>query len=173
MFASLSEEGVMETQQSSYSLGLLRITLGLIFLWAFFDKVFGLGFSTKPDMSWIAGTSPTSGFFTNVAHGPLAPVYQSLAGIVLIDWIFMLALLLIGTTLTLGIAIRLGSYTGAILSFLMWSALIPPDHHPFLDEHIVYVFAFLVIAAYRSHMPLSMSAWWSRCSLVKKYHFLQ
>ncbi len=36
----------METNKFKGALGLLRLSLGLVFLWAFFDKVFGLGFAT-------------------------------------------------------------------------------------------------------------------------------
>ena len=32
-----------------YALALARISLGLIFLWAFFDKLWGLGFATCRD----------------------------------------------------------------------------------------------------------------------------
>ncbi len=162
----------MATQQS-YALGLLRISLGLIFLWAFLDKLLGLGFATAADKSWIAGGSPTYGFLANASYGPLAPFYKLLATLPVTDWLFMLGLLFIGITMTLGIAVRLGSYAGALLVFLMWTALLPPKNHPFLDDHIVYLFAFLVLAAYRAGYSLGLSAWWSRCSLVQKYPILQ
>ena len=45
---------IIEKKQE-YILGLLRISIGLIFLWAFFDKLFGLGFATSFDKSWLAG----------------------------------------------------------------------------------------------------------------------
>ena len=47
-----------------------RIGLGWTFLWAFLDKVFGLGFSTPSDRSWLSGGSPTEGFLANSAAGP-------------------------------------------------------------------------------------------------------
>jgi uncharacterized membrane protein YphA (DoxX/SURF4 family) len=40
----------------------LRLVLGFIFLWAFVDKVFGLGFATASSKAWIHGASPTAGF---------------------------------------------------------------------------------------------------------------
>jgi thiosulfate dehydrogenase [quinone] large subunit len=43
-------------------MGLARIGLGWTFLWAFADKLWGLGFSTLPEKSWLAGASPTTGF---------------------------------------------------------------------------------------------------------------
>src|SRR3989338_3753349 len=128
------------------ALALLRITLGLIFLWAFFDKLFGLGFATTPDKSWLNGGSPTFGFLSKAVHGPFADFYHALAPSTVIAWAFMLGLLFIGISCTFGIATRLGSISGAIMSLLMWTALLPPTNHPFLDEQIVYVFAFLTIA---------------------------
>ena len=83
-------------EKPKYLLGLLRISMGLILLWAFFDKLFGFGFATLPNKSWLAGNSPTSGFLLNAVHGPFAEFFKSLAGNVWIDWIFMLGLLLIG-----------------------------------------------------------------------------
>ena len=44
---------------------MLRFAMGFIFLWAFFDKVFGLGFATTADKAWIRGGSPTTGFLAN------------------------------------------------------------------------------------------------------------
>ena len=37
-----------------YLLAGIRIAMGFIFLWAFLDKVFGLGFATTSDKSWLA-----------------------------------------------------------------------------------------------------------------------
>ena len=67
--------------------------MGLIFLWAFIDKVFGLGFATTADKSWIAGGSPTTGFLQFGVHGPFAGFYHSLSGIPIVDVLFMLGLL--------------------------------------------------------------------------------
>src|SRR3989338_139311 len=93
-------------------LALLRIVLGVIFLWAFLDKLFGLGFSTSADKSWLAGGSPTFGFLKLATHGPLASLYQNIAGNPLVDLAFMLALLFIGLSLILGIWTKLAGYSG-------------------------------------------------------------
>jgi thiosulfate dehydrogenase (quinone) large subunit len=42
----------------------LRVSLGFVFLWAFLDKTFGLGYSTPSAKSWISGGSPTEGAAT-------------------------------------------------------------------------------------------------------------
>ena len=124
----------------------LRITLGLILLWAFVDKLFGLGFATASDKSWLMGTSPTAGFLGFATKGPLAPLYHAMAGSLVVDWLFMLGLLLIGLSLVVGVGVRIAGYSGALLMFLMWTAVLPPEHHPFLDEHIVYGIILLTLA---------------------------
>ena len=43
-------------------LSILRISMGFIFLWAFIDKLFGLGFSTASDKSWLSGISLTQNY---------------------------------------------------------------------------------------------------------------
>jgi thiosulfate dehydrogenase [quinone] large subunit len=86
-------------KKSDAFLALTRISLGLIFLWAFFDKLLGLGFATASDSSWILGTSPTTGFLQFATKGPFATVFQSMAGNMVVDYLFMAGLLFIGICL--------------------------------------------------------------------------
>jgi thiosulfate dehydrogenase [quinone] large subunit len=127
-------------------LGLARIGLGWIFFWAFIDKVFGLGFTTASEAAWINGGSPTTGFLKFGTHGPFAEIFQSMAGSGLVDALFMVGLLLIGICLMLGVAVRFASYAGALLLLLMWLALLPPEHNPVIDEHVIYALILLVVA---------------------------
>ncbi len=53
-----------------YVWGLLRISVGWIFFWAFIDKLFGLGFATASESSWLNGGSPTSGTFSSRPRVP-------------------------------------------------------------------------------------------------------
>jgi thiosulfate dehydrogenase [quinone] large subunit len=133
---------------------LLRISLGFIFLWAFIDKVFGLGLATAREGAWIAGASPTMGFLKFGTAGPLSGMFQAVAGNVVVDWLFMLGLLLIGACLILGIFRRVAGYSGALLMLLMWSAVLPPAHHPFLDEHIIYLLVLLLLAGRKTKFSL-------------------
>jgi thiosulfate dehydrogenase (quinone) large subunit len=116
----------------------LRIVMALVFLWAFFDKLFGLGFATAPEKSWLSGGSPTTGFLTHGTHGPFTAIFQSLAGIAIVDWLFMLGLLFIGLTLLFNRYIKWGAVAGIVMMSLMYLATLPPENHPFIDEHIVY-----------------------------------
>ena len=90
-------------QKTRYILAALRISLGWTFLWAFLDKLLGLGLSTAPENAWIAGGSPTYGFLTHATAGPLARLYQSIAGHPLVDALFMFGLAGLGVALMLGV----------------------------------------------------------------------
>lgn len=122
-----------------FSITTMRLVLGFIFIWAFIDKLFGLGISTTPEKAWIAGGSPTSGFLANAVHGPLAGFFHSLAGVPFIDWLFMGGLLFIGGTLLMNKYVKWGAIAGMLMLGLMYLALLFPDNNPFIDEHIVYI----------------------------------
>ena len=152
---------------------LLRIGLGLIFLWAFLDKLLGLGFATSADKAWISGGSPTAGFLSSGVYGPFAGFYHSLAGSAVVDWLFMLGLLGIGISLVLGIFMRVACYGGVVLMILIWSSLLPPKNHPFLDEHIIYLLVFIVLAFSNAGDYFGLGKIWGKTSLVKKNKWLK
>lgn len=150
-----------------------RLSLGWIFLWAFFDKLWGLGFNTAPDKAWIVGGSPTMGFLSFATTGPFAELFKSMAGNVFIDILFMGGLLLLGVALILGIGMRLAGYGGAIMMLLMYLAVLPKEHNPFLDEHIVYAALLILLAEYKTGRIFGLGTWWSKTKLVKKYPILE
>lgn len=120
--------------------------MGLIFLWAFFDKLFGLGFATKGENAWISGGSPTSGFLLHGTKGPFAEFFQSLAGIAAVDWLFMAGLLGVGLTLVLNRYVKWGALVGSTMLFLMYIAAFPPENNPLIDDHIVYILVLSILA---------------------------
>lgn len=132
-----------------YAWALLRIGLGYIFLWAFFDKLFGLKFATCKTaavgckQAWLHGGSPTSGFLGHATTGPLASFYHNLAGQAWVDWAFMLGLLFVGIGLFFGSWIKSAALVGIAMLILMWSALLWPANSPGVDEHIIYILALL------------------------------
>lgn len=127
----------------------LRFIMSFIFLWAFVDKTFGLGFATKPEAAWIKGSSPTTGFLSFGTHGPFMELFQSLANNPLVDWMFMLGLLFVGLTLLLNRFVTLGAIAGGVMMLLMWLATFQPENNPLVDDHIVYILV-LVLLAFRS-----------------------
>ncbi len=152
----------------------LRLTLGFIFLWAFFDKLVGLGFETVPDKGWIDGGSPTKGFLSFATKGPLKPFYIWLGNY---DWAvnfaWMGGLLFVGVSMIFGVLFKLGSYAGAFFMFLAWSALLPPVHNPILDEHVVYIFSFLLLSTSNAGNFFGLGKRWKKLWVVKKYKFLE
>lgn len=151
---------------------LVRIALGLLFLWAFFDKLFGLGNTTPVAMSWLIGGSPTAGFLSH-ATGPMASFYHNLAGSMMVDWLFMLGLLGLGLSLTLGIGLHISGWLGALLMVSMWSALQPTKNNPFIDEHIIYALVLIGMARTDVGSSWSLQSWWRNTDLVKTYPFLR
>ena len=147
--------------------------MGWMMLWAFLDKLFGLGFSTAAEKSWLQGGSPTFGFLKAATAGPFAAFYQSIAGNPLVDWLFMLGLLLIGTALILGIGMKIAGYSGALLMVLMWTAHLPPAQNPLLDEHIIYILIFLGFTTVKAGQWFGLGKWWVKTGLVKKSPFLE
>lgn len=154
-------------------LGALRILMGWTMLWAFLDKVFGLGFTTAAEKSWLDGVSPTLGFLKFATKGPFDGLFQAMAGNAVVDWLFMLGLLLIGLAMIVGIGVRIAGWSGAVLMLLMWLAVLPPEHNPVIDEHVIQLVVFLLLAVKCSGHTLGLGKWWTQTALVKKYPVLR
>ena len=158
----------------SYVWATLRLGMGWIFFWAFIDKVFGLGFATAADKAWLAGGSPTYGFLAFGAKGPFAEMYGAMAGNVVVDWLFMLGLAYIGTTLLLGLNVKLGAYAGVLMMGLMYTAgFILPEHNPFLDEHIIFAIILIGLAVTAAGHTMGLGRWWADTPLVRRYPVLE
>ena len=149
-----------------YALAALRLALGLIFLWAFLDKLFGLRFTTPPERAWLEGGHPTQGYLSS-SFGPLGDMFREMAGNGLVDFLFMAGLAGVGISLTLGIAVRLGGWGGCAMVLLMYAShpvpwMEPNGPHPFLDEHIVEAAAMALIALTSSGDVWGLGGWWRR-----------
>ena len=151
----------------------LRLVMAGIFLWAFVDKVFGLGFATTPDKAWLNGSSPTLGFLKFGTYGPLAPIYQAIAGHPVVDVLFMIGLLGVGMALLLGIGLRFAGYAGTMMMLLMWSAMLPPKNNPLLDEHIVYSLVLLGLPFTETAGRWSLKKQWERTTIAKQWPLLR
>jgi thiosulfate dehydrogenase [quinone] large subunit len=156
-----------------YTLAGLRISLGWIFLWAFLDKLFGLGFSTKAESAWIDGGSPTKGFLGNAVSGPFADTYKSFAGAPWADWLFMIGLVAIGTALILGIGMRLAAAAGGLLLVLMFTAVLPPENNPIMDDHLVYAGVLAVLALTAAGNTLGLGKQWTKLPIVQRLPWLK
>jgi thiosulfate dehydrogenase [quinone] large subunit len=152
--------------------GLTRIAIGWVFLWAFLDKTFGLGFATPAEGAWLEGGSPTAGFLEH-ADGTFAGFFNSMAGQGWADWLFMAGLLGIGLALVLGIAMNIASVSGALLLVLMWAAELPLENNPFMDDHLVYAGVLALLALLGAGRYLGLGASWERLPVVRKSAILR
>ncbi|MBI9115788.1 DoxX family membrane protein [Sanguibacter suaedae] len=132
------------------SLAALRIVLGLVFLWPFLDKTFGLGYATPRDRAWIAGGTPSQGYLqSDAVKGPTKDLLASMASPVS-DWLFMLGMLGVGLALVIGIGLRVAAVAGAFLMLPIYLAswpFGPGSNNPLVDQHLVYVVALVALAA--------------------------
>lgn len=147
--------------------GITRILLGSIFLWAFFDKLLGLGRATPAPNGWLDGGSPTTGFLSNV-QGPFFEVFQALAGNAVVDVLFMVGLVGIGSALVLGIGMRITAVCATLLMIMMWAASLPLENNPVIDEHLVYAAVIIGIAITGVGAPVGLGQWWAQTSLVQR-----
>jgi thiosulfate dehydrogenase [quinone] large subunit len=158
---------------AAYVWGVVRLGIGWIFLWAFLDKCFGLGHETESKNSWINGGSPTNGFLSNAATGPFKDLYNDIAGDTWADWMFMLGLLGIGAALMLGIVFRFGVLCGVVMLILMWTAVLPPDSNPFLDDHLIYAATLIGLALVGAEDTLGLGRLWGRVPIVQRWPWLK
>jgi len=147
-------------QKAQYLLAAARIGLGWTFLWAFVDKLLGLGFATAPEEAWIRGGSPTFGFLSFGSSGLLAGLYQSIAGHPVVDAMFMFGLSGLGIALLLGIGMRIAGIAGPLMMVLMWSANLPPANNPMIDQHIIYALVIMACAAADIGKVWGLGTWW-------------
>ncbi|MBL7499460.1 DoxX family membrane protein [Frankia sp. CNm7] len=153
-------------------LALTRISLGWVFLWAFLDKLFGLGHGTASKAAWINGGSPTEGFLSHGAVGPFTSFYHDIAGAVWADYLFMIGLAAIGTALLLGVGVRVAAGAGAILLVMMWTVVLPPENNPFMDDHLVYALTLILLAALNAGRSFGLGGVWARTALVRGRPYL-
>ena len=150
-----------------------RFSLGWVFLWAFLDKTFGLGYATKAEDAWLDGGSPTYGFLNFAATGPFEDFYKSIAGDAWADWLFMIGLAGIGIALIAGIAMRIAAAAGTLLLVMMWTAVLPPENNPFMDDHIIYALVLVLLAAIGAGRFAGLGTAWEKLPIVQRYPILK
>ena len=175
--------GSMLTTTAAKALAVFRISLGFVFLWAFLDKTFGLGYATPSAKAWINGGSPTKGFLSSIDVGPFQNTFHSLAGTTFANWAFMLGLLGIGLALILGIGLRIAAGAAVVMMALMWIAEWPLAQHtsagkpsgstnPITDYHFIYAVSAVVAALTYAGHTWGLGRWWAELPIVRKNPWL-
>jgi len=160
-------------------LSLSRIAIGFVFLWAFFDKLLGLGFSTCRtvaedgsftidtlcEKAWVSGGHVTEGYLVYGGNpgSPFHEFFVSLGAQRWTDWIFMIGLLAIGAALMLGIGTKIAMVSGALMLVFMYLTQMWPSTNPFLDEHIIYsLVLFGIVLVELGHQSIGLGTWWRK-----------
>ncbi len=176
--------GGLLSSTAAKALAVLRIATGFVFLWAFLDKLFGLGYSTASSKAWIHGGSPTKGFLSHVEVGPLQSVYHSIAGTWWADTLFMLGMFAVGVALITGVGLRLAAAAGALIMAMMWFGEFPLARHtsagaatastnPLTDYHFIYAAVLLVLASSYAGDAWGLGRIWARLPIVRDHAWLR
>jgi thiosulfate dehydrogenase [quinone] large subunit len=158
-------------------LAVLRIATGFIFLWAFLDKTFGLGFSTPAAQAWIHGGKPSQGFLNSPAVvGPLKPFFGAIASPAT-DILFMLGMLTIGVAVIAGIGLRVSAVVGTVILLFMYLAewSFGPNAastNPIVDYHIIFALALIIVAVLSAGDTWGLGRAWKKLTLVQKHRWL-
>jgi thiosulfate dehydrogenase (quinone) large subunit len=161
------------SEKTQKYLAVVRIAFGFLFLWAFVDKVFGLGFATKPEMSVLNGASATAGYLSKGTSGAFAEVFQNLATSAAIEWLFLAGLLLLGIAFLLGVGMRLAVWGGVLFMALLWLTNFPPKNNPILDDHVLYALTILAIGQAKAGDVFGFGIRWKNTALVRSIKLLE
>jgi thiosulfate dehydrogenase [quinone] large subunit len=175
--------GRIITDRATRFLAIVRVVVGVEFLWAFLDKTFGLGYATPAARAWIHGGSPTRGFLSRVAVGPFESTFHTWAGAAWADWLFMAGLLGIGIALIFGIGLRIAAVSGTLMMVLMWAAEWPlakvtsagepsMSTNPIVDYHIIYALALIALALTYAGHTWGLGKLWARLPFVQRHRWL-
>ena len=172
-----SESAIVTSLAGRRALAVLRLSTGFIFLWAFLDKTFGLGFSTPVAKSWINGGTPSQGFLNSPAVvGPLKPFFAAIASPTS-DVLFMIGMLAIGVAVMLGIGLRVSAVVGTVILLFMYLAewtfgANSASTNPVIDYHIIYALALIVVAVLSAGDGWGFGLAWKRLSFVQSHRWL-
>lgn len=171
------ETHLVRSRAGRVGLAILRLATGFIFLWAFLDKAFGLGFSTPAAHAWIHGGTPSQGFLTGPAVvGPLKPFFAAIASPT-VDVLFMAGMLGIGVAVMLGIGLRVSAVVGTVILILMYLAewsfgANAASTNPVVDYHLIYALALIVVALLAGGDTWGLGLAWKRLAIVKRMPWL-
>jgi len=176
--------GTTTTTASGAFAAVVRIVTGFVFLWAFLDKTFGLGYATPGERAWVNGGSPTKGFLGGIDHGPFAAMFRGWAGAGWADWLFMLGLAGVGIAVVLGIGLRIAAVSGTLLMLFMWTAEWPMARftdageptmstNPIIDYHIIYALVLIGLAIVAAGNTWGLGRAWANLDLVRNNPWLR
>jgi thiosulfate dehydrogenase [quinone] large subunit len=174
---AVDEATIVTNSPARMGLAILRLATGFIFLWAFLDKTFGLGFSTLRAASWLNGGEPSQGFLNSPAvTGPLKGFFAAIASPTT-DVLFMLGMLAVGAAVMLGVGVRISAIAGTVIMLFMYLAEWPfavnaASSNPLVDYHIIYALALIVVALTSAGDTWGFGRVWKSLPVVQSHRWL-
>jgi len=133
------------------SLLLLRVSMGVLFLYSGLSKIFDPSWSAA---GYLANAKTLPGLFAFFAQPEVLPITNLLN-----EW----GQFLIGVSLILGIFVRVSSVAGITLMVLYYlpalNGFFPNPHSFIVDEHVIYAAALFVLAASRAGRAFGLEGW--------------
>ena len=154
----------MSVSHDHWSIVLLRLGMGWVFTYAGWSKVVTF-FTDAPN--WTA-----AGYLKHI-EGPFGEAFSPLIGNIWVDYLNAYGLLLIGIAMLLGILVRWSAWWGAILMFLYWLTDYPPAHSFIIDDHLIYLVVFIVLATVDAGRTLGVDGYIEQSGLVKQHPWLK
>jgi thiosulfate dehydrogenase [quinone] large subunit len=178
-----TQESIVTRPLARRVLAVARVVIGFTFLWAFLDKLFGLGFATPSSRAWINGGTPAQGFIKNI-DGPFHDVFQVFANPVG-DWLFMAGLLGIGVAMIAGAGLRIAAVAGTLLMLFMFMAewpaattlvdgkVVSGSTNPIVDSHWHEALLLIISAVTLAGDTWGLGKWWGNLGFVKNHRSLR
>lgn len=131
----------------AWSIFATRIALGIVFLWAGYEKIV---------KEWGTGALITQGFLGGV-KGPFAFMFTPMSGNPVVDVLLVYGELAIGISLVAGFFTRVGGISGALMTLLLYLSTLPAqpatvsgsyfdflmNKNALFSYYIIYVFVFV------------------------------
>lgn len=148
-----------------FTLVLLRVSLGSLFLYSGFSKIVDPAWSAA---GFLKGAKTFPELYTWFASPQILPITDFLN-----EW----GQLFIGAALILGVFVRLASVLGAAMMLLYYFPVLSfpfaGEHGYIVDDHIIYAAAFLLLASFRAGRVLGLETWCSKLPVCSKYPSLR
>src|SRR3989344_4876981 len=140
---------------------LLRLSLGSLFFYAGITKVLDPEWSAA---FYLRGAKTFPTFYHYLLQPDILPF---------INFVNEWGLTLVGLCLILGIFVRISAIGGAAFMILYYFPILdgmyPNTHSLIVDEHIVYFFAFWVLAAFKAGRVFGLGKWCERLPICSRF----
>jgi thiosulfate dehydrogenase [quinone] large subunit len=163
---------------------LLRIVVGIIFLWAGLDKLLGgpaggwtaagfLGHATGGSLGWpfVTGT-PAAGTIYNPTHDLWVSLSTNSTALAVINPLVVYGEIGIGISLILGLLTRFGAIMGALMMALFfvsgWAFT-----NGIVEEHLTYMVVLLAIAGLGAGKYYGLDEWAARTEFGQQHDWIR